>query len=545
MKRTCTFFLITILGYALLAGQMPALRAAEDGFVPLFAGDSLQGWQVSDWSNISTPQKVQGTPWRIEKGVLYGLNKRTWITSPGEYSDFILKLESKIGKGANGGIGLRFPLDGDPAYTAMELQVVDHEVYYGGQSTPAQRTASIYDEIAASPEVTKPPGQWNVWEITAKGSHVTVVLNGQKVIDADLSRETKARQQKGPALAQRPLKGHIGFQNLNGEITLRNIMIKELGAEGTRAGEKLFRIGMIGLDTSHVTAFTKQINDPAKNYGCKVVAGYAGGSPDVPDSANRVEGFTKQLREQFGVEIVQSIEELCQKVDGVMLESVDGRPHLSQARPVIAAKKPVFIDKPMAGNLSDVLEIFRLARENNVPCWSSSSLRFSPTLADIRESEKFGKVLGCDVFSPCSLEEHHPDLYWYGVHGVEMLFTIMGTGCQTVSRVHTKDTDVVVGVWKDGRIGTYRGLRAGKTDYGASIFGTKAVGPIGASAGYGPLIDEIVKFFKTGKSPVPAEETMEIFAFMSAADESKARGGAEVSIASVIEKAKPRNKLRG
>jgi hypothetical protein len=237
MKRTCTFSLIAILGYALLAGPMPALRAAEDGFVPLFAGDSLQGWKVSDWSNISTPQTVQGMPWRIENGVLYGLNKRTWITSPGEYSDFVLKLESKIGKGANGGIGLRFPLDGDPAYTAMELQVVDHEVYYGGQSTPAQRTASIYDEIAASPEVTKPPGQWNAWEITAKGSHVTVVLNGQKVIDADLSRETKARQQKGPALAQRPLKGHIGFQNLNGEITLRNIMIKELGAGPRESGD--------------------------------------------------------------------------------------------------------------------------------------------------------------------------------------------------------------------------------------------------------------------------------------------------------------------
>jgi hypothetical protein len=213
---------------------------AEQGFKALFPGDSLEGWKVSDWSNISTPQQVQGTPWRIESGVLYGLNKRTWITSPGEYSDFVLKLESKIGKGANGGIGLRFPLDGDPAYTAMELQVVDHQVYYGGQSTPAQRTASIYDEIAASPEVTKPPGQWNTWEITAQGSHVTVVLNGQKVIDADLSRETKARQQKGPALSKRPLKGHIGFQNLNGEITLRNIMIKELGAGPRESGEEAF-----------------------------------------------------------------------------------------------------------------------------------------------------------------------------------------------------------------------------------------------------------------------------------------------------------------
>jgi hypothetical protein len=316
-------------------------------------------------------------------------------------------------------------------------------------------------------------------------------------------------------------------------------------ALGALAEEEVFRIGMIGLDTSHVIAFTKQINDRAEDYGCKVVVGYPGGSPDIPDSANRVEGFSKQLREQFGVEIVQSIEELCSKVDGVMLESVDGRPHLAQARPVIAAKKPVFIDKPMAGNLADVLEIFRLAKENNVPCWSSSSLRFSPGLADIRGSEKFGKVLGCDVFSPCSLEQHHPDLYWYGVHGVEMLFTVMGTGCQSVRRVQTKDAEFVTGIWQEGRIGTYRGLRSGKIDYGVSVFGTKAVGPIAASAGYGPLIDEIVKFFKTGKSPVPAEETIEIFAFMSAADESKARGGAAVSIASVIEKAKPRNKLRG
>jgi hypothetical protein len=226
-----------------------------------------------------------------------------------------------------------------------------------------------------------------------------------------------------------------------------------------------------------------------------------------------------------------------------MLESVDGRPHLAQARPVLVAKKPLFIDKPMAGNLADVLEIFREARENNVPCWSSSSLRFSPGLADIRNSEKFGKVLGCDVFSPCSLEEHHPDLYWYGVHGVEMLFTVMGTGCETVRRAHTKDTEFVVGIWKDGRIGTYRGLRAGKTDYGVSVFGTKAVGPIVASAGYGPLIEEIVKFFKTGKVPVPPEETIEIFAFMSAADESKARGGAEVSLASVIEEAQKQRTL--
>jgi predicted dehydrogenase len=306
----------------------------------------------------------------------------------------------------------------------------------------------------------------------------------------------------------------------------------------------VFRIGIIGMDTSHVPAFTKLINDPAKNTGCKVVAGYPGGSPDIPSSANRVEGFTRQLREDYGVEIVDSIEELCRKVDGVLLESVDGRPHLEQVRPVIAAKKPVFIDKPLAGTLADGMEIFRLAKENNVPCWSSSSLRFGPGIAGMRNSEAVGQVMGCDAFGPCSLEEHHPDLYWYGIHGVEILFTIMGPGCETVQRAQTKDYELVVGVWKDGRIGTFRGLRAGKSDYGAWVYGSKGIARSGGYEGYGHLVDEIVKFFKTGKAPVSPEETIEILAFMTAADKSKAQNGAKVGLASVLEEAGKQNEAR-
>lgn len=306
----------------------------------------------------------------------------------------------------------------------------------------------------------------------------------------------------------------------------------------THSQDKVFRLGMIGLDTSHVIAFTKQINDPAKNYGCKVVVGYPGGSPDIESSASRIDKFTAQLRDEFGLEIVDSIEELCQKVDGVLLESVDGRPHLEQIKPVIAAKLPVFIDKPMAGNLEDVIEIFRLAKANNVPCWSSSSLRFCPGIIGMRNNEEIGDVLGCDAFSPCSLNEHHPDLYWYGVHGVEILFTIMGPGCETVKRVQTEDTEHVVGIWKDGRIGTFRGLRSGKRDYGAFVYGTKGIMPSGGYTGYGDLVDKIIEFFKTGSIPVPAEVTIEMFAFMTAADVSKEQGGTEVSIKSVIEKAK-------
>jgi len=318
-----------------------------------------------------------------------------------------------------------------------------------------------------------------------------------------------------------------------------------LAVSGAGAAEKaVFRVGIIGLDTSHVGAFTKLMNDPAKNYGCKVVAGYPGGSPDIQSSIGRVKGYTDELRDKLGVEIVDSIETLCQKVDGVLLESVDGRPHLAQVKPVIAAKKPVFIDKPMAGSLADVLEIFRLAKETGVPCWSSSSLRFGPGTIGLRNNKEVGKILGCDAFSPCSLEPHHVDLYWYGVHGVEMLFTVMGPGCQSVQRAQTKDYELVVGVWNDGRIGTFRGLRAPKEDYGTLVFGSKGIVRGAGYEGYGPLVDEIVKFFKTGKAPVSPEETIEIFAFMTAADESKAKNGAKVELATVLEEARKQNAAR-
>ncbi|MCL5278456.1 MAG: Gfo/Idh/MocA family oxidoreductase [Planctomycetes bacterium] len=315
------------------------------------------------------------------------------------------------------------------------------------------------------------------------------------------------------------------------------------GAVG--AGEKeFFRVGIVGLDTSHVVAFTELMNNPAKNYGCKVVVGYPGGSPDIESSISRVKGYTETLQKKFGVEIVDSIETLCQKVDGVLLESVDGRPHLAQVRPVIAAKKPVFIDKPMAGSLADALEIFRLAKETGVPCWSSSSLRFGPGTVALRNSNTVGKIMGCDAFSPSPLEEHHPDLYWYGIHGVEMLFTIMGPGCVSVQRAYTKDHDVVVGVWKDGRIGTFRGLRVQKEDYGTLVFGSKGIVKGPGYEGYGPLVEEIVKFFKTGQVPVPPEETIEILAFMTAADASKTANGAKVELATVLEEARKQNAAR-
>jgi Oxidoreductase family, NAD-binding Rossmann fold len=309
----------------------------------------------------------------------------------------------------------------------------------------------------------------------------------------------------------------------------------------TAATGQPLKVGIIGLDTSHVPAFTKILNNPksdVKLQGFKVVAAYPAGSPDVAVSRDRVDGFTKQLKDSYGVEMVASIEDLVKKVDVILLESVDGRPHLEQARAVIRAGKPLFIDKPMAASLVDVVKIFALAKEHKVPCFSSSTMRFSPEVVALKNNPKVGNILGADVFAPGTQEEHHPDLMWYGVHAVEMLYALMGTGCETVVRTSTKGGDVVTGVWKGGRIGSYRGIREGKAEYGATLFGSKAVARSNASGPYEPLLAEICKFFRTGQPPVSAEETIEMFAFMEAADESKRQGGTPVALASVLARAK-------
>jgi predicted dehydrogenase len=304
----------------------------------------------------------------------------------------------------------------------------------------------------------------------------------------------------------------------------------------------VLKAGMIGLDTSHCGAFTKLLRDaPAGSElaSVQVVAAYPGGSPDVASSRDRVAGYTEEMR-GLGVEIVDSIPALLEKVDVVFLESVDGRPHLEQVRQVFDAKKPVFIDKPLAGSLADAVEIYRLAEESQTPCFSSSSLRFSPGTLRARASNEIGEVLGCEAYSPCTYEEHHPDLFWYGIHGVETLFTVMGPGCKTVRRVQSPGMDLVVGEWDGGRIGSFRGLRDGKTGYGATVFGTKQITDVGEYGGYEPLVAEIVKFFHTGTPPVGAKETLEIYAFMEAADESKRQGGAAVSVEETLEKARQR-----
>lgn len=301
----------------------------------------------------------------------------------------------------------------------------------------------------------------------------------------------------------------------------------------------MLKIGIIGLDTSHSPAFAKGFNavpaDPEMQ-NCRVVAAYPYGSKTIESSSSRIPGYTKQF-EEMGIEIVDSVADLISKVDCVLLETNDGQVHLEQAEQVIKAGKPLFIDKPVAADLPDVLTIFALAKEHNVPMFSSSSLRYIDGAQAVRNGDA-GKVLSCDTYSPCKTEPSHSDLYWYGIHGVEALYTCMGTGCETVTRTSTDDFDMVVGKWDEGRIGTFRGLRAGKNGYGGTAFTSEKIVPIGSYQGYRPLLVEIAKFFRTGESPVPEAETIELYAFMKAAEESKRQGGKPVAIATVMKQAK-------
>ena len=331
------------------------------------------------------------------------------------------------------------------------------------------------------------------------------------------------------------------FPSLTRMVAVAAVFVSSLFAE-----EAPKKIGIIGLDTSHVVAFTtvfnkgpKNLADAAKYAGFRVTHAFAQGSKDIPESTTRVPEYTEKLK-GMGVEIVDSIEKLCAQVDFVMLESNDGRVHLEQVLPVLKAGKTVFIDKPIAGSLADVIRIQEAAKQAGVVYFCSSSLRFAASTQAVAQGS-VGKVKTAYTTSPASLEPHHPDLYWYGVHGCESLYTVMGTGCLSVKRDKTPEGFIqVTGNWGDGRVGIYREAdrKAKGGPYGGKAIGEKGEAEVGKFDGYEVLLQAVVKMFRTGKAQVSAEETLELYAFMEAADESKRQGGAEVKLADVLAKAR-------
>jgi predicted dehydrogenase len=302
-------------------------------------------------------------------------------------------------------------------------------------------------------------------------------------------------------------------------------------AESPKWATKALRAGIIGTDTSHVPAFTATFAAHPE-WKIKVVAAFKGGSPDLPTSANRVDGFAKTIQDKHGVEIVDSIEALLAKVDVVLLESVDGRPHLAQVTPVLKAGKPVFVDKPLAASLEDARRILQIARETGTPLFSSSSSRFHSEIARLRDNPGVGKVTRVQASYTLSPLAFHPDLYFYGIHGVEALYAVMGTGCVAVSRKIEGNTDITTCKWKDGRVGVYHGiLKTGEKLPMIQVSGDKGTAASSGSEGYEGLVKVIAEFFQTGRPPFDPAQTLEVFEFMTAAQLSKERGGAEVPLA--------------
>lgn len=318
------------------------------------------------------------------------------------------------------------------------------------------------------------------------------------------------------------------------------LALAALGVAACSASAATTRVGIIGLD-AHAVPWTQIIHGgkaPPPVSDLRVAAAVPAFSPDVPFSKDNIEKNTAIMRE-LGVEICDTIEAMLAKVDAVMLLSIDGRPHGQQARPVFAARKPLFIDKPVAASLAEAIAIYRAAEASGTPCFSNSSLRYSPGIAGMTNDPRLGRVLGCDAYSNNqSILPNHPDLFYYGIHGCEILFTIMGSGCQAVSRVKADTADLVTGTWNDGRVGSFRGIRRGQTGFGAMVYGENGIAPSGPFGGYEPLLIEIAKFFQTGQPPVSVAHTLEIYAFMEGADESVRQGGRPVSLRDVLEKAR-------
>jgi virulence factor len=299
----------------------------------------------------------------------------------------------------------------------------------------------------------------------------------------------------------------------------------------------MIKLGILDFDTSHAVEFTKRLNHtegtPKEQLveGAQVVIGCAGESKLSPE---RVEGFTATMK-KFGVPLVDKPGDMIGKVDGMLIESVDGTVHYERAKPFLEAGIPCFVDKPFTCSTADAKKIVELAESKKTVVFSSSSLRYAPEVVEYVADPKPGKLVGCMVYGPAPLSpipERNAGLYHYGIHPVEVLYTLMGPGCKRVTSVHEKGVDVVTGHWKDGRVATLRGIRTGASGYGFTAFaekGVKAV-TVGTSVIYRELLKKIVEFFKTGKSPVEPATMIEIMAFIEAANKSGANHGAGESL---------------
>jgi hypothetical protein len=224
MKYLIASLPLLLLSLSLVLADEPK-KETEEGFSPIFNGKDLTGWV---YGTTAKGENKAGEGYQVKDGAIYctkadGGN----LYTEKEYADFSLRFEFKLTENANNGIGIRAPLTGDSAYQGMEIQVLDDSGPEYKKLRPAQYHGSIYDVFPAERGHQKPVGEWNDEEITAKGTHVTVKLNGAIIVDANLASVTdEAVLKKHPGLKN--AKGHIGFLGHGAQVEFRNLRVKEL-----------------------------------------------------------------------------------------------------------------------------------------------------------------------------------------------------------------------------------------------------------------------------------------------------------------------------
>jgi hypothetical protein len=193
-------------------------NVAPEGFTALFNGKDLTGWKVNEGGKMER--------WGADKGILYVEGEAGgWLMTEKEYGDFEVRVDFKLPKAGNSGVGLRSPMKGDPAYVGMEIQLLDDGADEYKNLKPFQYTGSIYGVVPPAKRVTKPAGEWQTIRIVAKGRKVTVELNGTEIVDANLD-DHKDQFEKHPGLTRE--KGHLGLQSHTGRVEFRNLYVKPL-----------------------------------------------------------------------------------------------------------------------------------------------------------------------------------------------------------------------------------------------------------------------------------------------------------------------------
>ncbi|MFT4412248.1 Gfo/Idh/MocA family protein [Fredinandcohnia humi] len=290
------------------------------------------------------------------------------------------------------------------------------------------------------------------------------------------------------------------------------------------------KIGMIGLDSSHAVEFTRILHDASYDYylgGAKIAAATPFYSTDLPLSYTRVQGFTDKIRAYEGIQLKDNVQRVAEKCDAILLTSVDGRNRVDVFQQLAPLKKPVFIDKPLALSVGEADEIFDLSEKFGTPIMSTSSLRYDAALTTALQNVK-EDVNGLYVHGPLPLQEKMPGYFWYGIHMVEVLVTVLGTECKQVYVDKSSEYDIAVVQMMDGRFCTIKGDREWHQRFGAMIHTSNNTIPVeigkGSKPYYVSLLENILQFFSSGISPIHKEEMLAVIRILEAINKSREYG---------------------